>query len=399
MNKRKMLIPLLSCFVLLGVTSCGEEPVDPTKETKPITSIRLSRQNLGLVLAPEYDDDGNETGNVVGEEFQLEVSSLPRQANKPVIKFSSTDEKVATVDENGLVKAVGDGRCDIVASNEDGTVSRKCPVYVGTSSTKSKVKKVAEDIKAAQADITVDTVWESVYWNNKRTKNDVVFEDTYFDRTMVISKSQAYFYLFDKDTEIRTQDGSPSFSEGGWLFYTNEYYDTYLFRLGDTKNYMVADATSYISKGKSRFDATCAILDSFFTSGAKIATGSFEDVLGGGSSGPIESAATAKRRGINDKNDLILSIKQSGPSTADREDEEDYYIPAGTTYTIDIQIDYVMAENVVKSENVAQTMTYNLGEDKYSNDFYLDYEYAYQDIELFYPNISEYQRVDTIFDL
>ena len=196
MNKRKMLIPLLSCFVLLGVTSCGEEPVDPTKETKPITSIRLSRQNLGLVLAPEYDDDGNETGNVVGEEFQLEVSSLPRQANKPVIKFSSTDEKVATVDENGLVKAVGDGRCDIVASNEDGTVSRKCPVYVGTSSTKSKVKKVAEDIKAAQADITVDTVWESVYWNNKRTKNDVVFEDTYFDRTMVISKSQAYFYLF-----------------------------------------------------------------------------------------------------------------------------------------------------------------------------------------------------------
>ena len=102
---------------------------------------------------------------------------------------------------------------------------------------------------------------------------------------------------------------------------------------------MVADATSYISKGKSRFDATCAILDSFFTSGAKIATGSFEDVLGGGSSGPIESAATAKRRGINDKNDLILSIKQSGPSTADREDEEDYYIPAGTTYTIDIQID------------------------------------------------------------
>ena len=58
-----------------------------------------------------------------------------------------------------------------------------------------------------------------------------------------------------------------------------------------------------------------------------------------------------------------------------------------------------MAENVVKSENVAQTMTYNLGEDKYSNDYYLGYEYAYQDIELFYPNISEYQRVDTIFDL
>ena len=398
MNK-KILIPLLSCFMLAGLTSCGENPVDPTVTPQPITSIRFSRQNLGLVLAPEYDDDGNETGAVVGEEFQLEVSTLPRQAAKPVVKFSSTDEKVATVDDKGLVKAVGDGRCDIVASSEDGSVTNKCPVYVGTTATKSKTKKVAEDIKAAQADITVDTVKESVYWNNKRTKNDVVFEDTYFDRTMIVSKSNAYFFLYDKDTYIKTQDGSPSFSESGWLFYTNEYYDTYLFRVGETKNYMVADATSYISKGKSRFDATCAILDSFFTSGAKIATGSFEDILGSGSNGPIESASTAKRRGINDKNDLILSIKQSGPSTADREDEEDYYIPAGTTYNIDIQIDYVLADNVVKAENVAQGMSYTLGEDKYTNDYYLDYEYSYQNIELFYPTISEYQRVDTIFDL
>ena len=190
---------------------------------------------------------------------------------------------------------------------------------------------------------------------------------------MIISRSNAYFKLFDIDTNIKVQDGSPSFSEGGWVIYTNEYFDTYLFHdMGEVKTYMVADSTSYISKGKTRFDAMCAVLDSLFTSGSKIATSLFEDVLGNGQSGPINSATTAKRRGSNGDDQLNLSISDSGQQTADRDDEEDYYIPAGTTYDVKIDIDYVVDENFVKAENVYQGFLYTLGEDNYENAFYLD---------------------------
>ena len=399
MKKTKIVFPLLSLLLVTSLASCGGETPE-TPKAKPITSIRLSRQNLGLNINFEYDDEGNPTGVTQGEEFQLEVSSLPRQAIKPVIKFSSSDEKVATVDENGLVKAVSAGECEIVATNEDGTVRKSCPVYVGNALSKSQAGKVADKIKAAQESISVDTVLSSCYWNNKISKNDVVQQDTYFDREMIISRSNAYFKLFDIDTEIKVQDGSPSFSEGGWIIYTNEYYDTYLFHdMGEVKTYMVADSTSYISKGKTRFDAMCAVLDSLFTSGSKIATNLFEDVLGNGQSGPINSATTAKRRGSNGDDQLNLSISDSGQQTADREDEEDYYIPAGTTYDVKIDADYVVDENFVKAENVYQGFLYTLGEDNYENAFYLDYQYEYRDVELDYPDFAQYQRVDTIFDL
>lgn len=399
MKKTKIVFPLLSLLLVTSLASCGGETPE-TPKAKPITSIRFSRQNLGLNINFEYDDEGNPTGATQGEEFKLEVSSLPRQAIKPVIKFSSTDEKVATVDENGLVKAVSAGECEIVATNEDGTVRKSCPVYVGNALSKSQAGKVADKIKAAQDSISVDTVLSSCYWNNKISKNDVVQQDTYFDREMIISRSNAYFKLFDVDTEIKVQDGSPSFSEGGWVIYTNEYFDTYLFHdMGEVKTYMVADSTSYISKGKTRFDAMCAVLDSLFTSGSKIATSLFEDVLGNGQSGPINSATTAKRRGSNGDDQLNLSISDSGQQTADRDDEEDYYIPAGTTYDVKIDIDYVVDENFVKAENVYQGFLYTLGEDNYENAFYLDYQYEYRNVELDYPDFAAYQRVDTIFDL
>ena len=398
MNKTKIVFPMLSLLLVGALASCSGEPEGP--KAKPVTEIRLSRQNLGLNIDQEYDADGNPTGITKGEEFQLEVSSLPRQAVKPVIKFSSTDEKVATVDENGLVKAIAKGECEIVASNEDGTVKKSCPVFVGDAISKSQAGKIADKIKTAQESISVDTVYTSCYWNNKIIKNDVVQQDTYFDREMIISRSNAYFKLFDKDTEIKVAEGSPEFSDGGWIIYTNEYFDTYLFHdSGDVKTFMVADSTSYISAGKTRFDAMCAVLDSLFTSGSKIATNLFEDVLGAGQSGPIGSANTAKRRGSNADDQLNISISESGQQQADRDDEEDYYIPAGTIYDVQIDIDYVVDENFVKAENVYQGFLYTLDEDNYENAFYLDYAYEYRNVELDYPDYSLYQRVDTIFDL
>ena len=397
MKTRKIVLPMLSLLLIGGLAACSSDPKLPTE---PVTSIRLSRLNLGLLLNEETNDAGEATGNIVGEEYQLSVSSLPRQVNKPTIKFSSSDEKVATVDQNGLVKAVGEGKCEIIAANEDDSVKTSCPVFVGKSKSRSEANKVANAIKEAQSSISVDTVRKRAYWNNKIIKNDVVQQDSYFDREMVLSRSNAYFKIYDYDTNIKVQDGSASYGESGWIFYTNEYFDTYLFRNSPSaKNYMIADSTSYISQGKTRFDALCAVLDNFFTAGSKIATGLFTDVLGNDQNGPLNSVATSKRRGSAANDQLILSVAQSGKQTADQEDESDYYIPADTVYDVKIDLDYILDENFVKSEKVYQGFLYSLGEDKYENAFYIDNDYEYRNIELEYPNVADYQRVETLFDL
>jgi uncharacterized protein YjdB len=53
--------------------------------------------------------------------FQLEWSILPQSALNQEITFESSDPSVVTVDENGVVRAIGSGRTTIIARPKDGT--------------------------------------------------------------------------------------------------------------------------------------------------------------------------------------------------------------------------------------------------------------------------------------
>ena len=63
---------------------------------------------------------------------QLELMSYsPDNATNTQVVWSSTDENVAVVDENGVVYPVDNGNCDIVATATDGSnVKASCPVTV-----------------------------------------------------------------------------------------------------------------------------------------------------------------------------------------------------------------------------------------------------------------------------
>ncbi|MDE7420814.1 MAG: Ig-like domain-containing protein [Muribaculaceae bacterium] len=67
----------------------------------------------------------------VGETVQLTASYLPEDAEDVVLAWSSSDEAIATVDENGLVTAIAAGECVItVALASDETVKAECTVTV-----------------------------------------------------------------------------------------------------------------------------------------------------------------------------------------------------------------------------------------------------------------------------
>ena len=83
------------------------------------------------VLVTGITLDGTSLSVLVGESATLAATVAPGNADNKKIAWSSSDESVAKVDANGVVKAVAKGKADIVASSSDGSsVTAKCAVVV-----------------------------------------------------------------------------------------------------------------------------------------------------------------------------------------------------------------------------------------------------------------------------
>ncbi len=83
---------------------------------KPVTAITLDKSNLSMFVDAEED---------------LTAEVVPSDADYQDVTWSSDDETVAMVDENGHVTAIALGKADIiVTSADDPTVSAICTVNV-----------------------------------------------------------------------------------------------------------------------------------------------------------------------------------------------------------------------------------------------------------------------------
>lgn len=69
----------------------------------------------------------------VGEQMQLSASFDPSNASCKDLIWSSSDEKVATVDQNGLVSYVYGGDCEITCTSVDGGYTAVCRINVVTN--------------------------------------------------------------------------------------------------------------------------------------------------------------------------------------------------------------------------------------------------------------------------
>ena len=69
-----------------------------------------------------------------GEEIQLEAAITPWNTVDKDVVWSSSDENVAVVDQNGVVKAIADGTCQITATSAaDSSLCASCVITVGAS--------------------------------------------------------------------------------------------------------------------------------------------------------------------------------------------------------------------------------------------------------------------------
>lgn len=84
-------------------------------ENVAVTGVTLSETSVSIA---------------VGDEKQLTATVLPEDATNKKISWKTSNAKVATVDEEGTVSAVAEGKATITVTTEDGSKTATCAVTV-----------------------------------------------------------------------------------------------------------------------------------------------------------------------------------------------------------------------------------------------------------------------------
>jgi uncharacterized protein YjdB len=143
----------ITCSTLDGTNITKK--IHVTVEPLTVKKITLN-QSEWYDYQYEIDNNWANKGVEIGDTIQLEVTAYtPDDAtNKGIKKWVSTNEKVATVDENGLVTATGGGYCQIQAYSMDEKCYGGCGVWVQPD------KIETEDISVYHTDTYIKLEWK-----------------------------------------------------------------------------------------------------------------------------------------------------------------------------------------------------------------------------------------------
>lgn len=150
----------------------GEAMITGTRENGEILTCEITVSGyavLEIIVTPEKDT------MLVGETQQLTAEILPEQAESE-LTWSSLDEGVLTVDQNGVVTAVGEGSADIVVQAENGYVYGCTIVVSGYQLTGISLNPTAVKLKVgASQQVTVLAQPEAakigeITWSSSNTK-------------------------------------------------------------------------------------------------------------------------------------------------------------------------------------------------------------------------------------
>lgn len=109
----------------IGFPDIDADPL--TYEIKPAT-LKVTEKPVavtGVTVSPT-----SKTLKEKGETFSITATVAPANATNKAVTYKSSDEKVATVDANGKVTAVANGKATITVTTADGGKTAKCEVTV-----------------------------------------------------------------------------------------------------------------------------------------------------------------------------------------------------------------------------------------------------------------------------
>ena len=142
----------------IDVKASTPSPSYPGTPSYPVTDVTLSQDKADLTKA--------------GETLQLTVTVKPSYADNKTITWTSSDEKVATVDKDGKVTAVANGTATITATSADGKHSATAVITVKIAPEKltltaenKTLTKVGETLQIT-AKIEPDNAYDKLIWKS-----------------------------------------------------------------------------------------------------------------------------------------------------------------------------------------------------------------------------------------
>ena len=127
------------------ITCCAEDnelifAETPVQVVVPVSSVSLEKTEETILLFEEKDCG-----------IQLSCTILPEDSFCQDVVWTSSDEKIATVDENGYVTAVAPGRATITATSQDTS-----SYYPRSANCRITVLQAASSLALDQESVTVD---------------------------------------------------------------------------------------------------------------------------------------------------------------------------------------------------------------------------------------------------
>ena len=113
----------------MGNIALNELIVEHSSDNVPVTGITMDKPELVF-------------NSSSGRSVELQATVLPDHATNKKLTWSTNQEQVATVDEHGIVTAVGEGRAVITATTDDGDFQASSHVTVDWTAPKLRYIKL-----------------------------------------------------------------------------------------------------------------------------------------------------------------------------------------------------------------------------------------------------------------
>ena len=412
--------------------------------------LLLNYSNLSLAVGNAKDSSAKLRG-------------LPRALQPATnLSFTSLDPSIATVDAEGNVSAVKSGKTSIeVADKDHPDVKKLVPVSVfdelvpaipevdGVHYTQAEIDaaqegddawgKTVDDWKIEPVDEIpndkekIAQITDALFSVDESNLTEIVDHElremsTYkngkrqfynvWDETLVASKDEAYFRIYETDGDTKTEDGAMTFEDSEWIFSTNQYYDTYVFHtLHGTKNYYPISTVDYIPEDptvNNRYAPLYDVLDNLFTIGHEIFTDTLEDAtmetcldIASKDYSNVVKNCTGGFLGqdgeVSSTTDLFLDCVLDFPGEkADQDTETNYGIPYGTPMPATQRMIFTIQDSKLVHYRLELIQNYSFGGDDYQKIYYIDHSYeritdANRDFYMVIPDVSGYNLVDYLF--
>lgn len=182
--------------------------------TEPVISIELSETKIDTDLNTKY--------------IQLQVTFNPSNATNKNVNWLSTDDKIASVDENGVINIKGTGDVSIIATSEDNpnakaicNITIHTPVMALTMERPDLTLKVGDSTQLTYILLPVDATNKSVAWSSS---NPTIADVDASGKVTAKSAGNAVIMLRSLDhgltayTTIKVTTGGTTESDAGFKF-------------------------------------------------------------------------------------------------------------------------------------------------------------------------------------